>query len=99
MKKADHNPQQTEPDWSDADYQQDMRVDPLTTTDRINSELSELNKSREERAQIAAAAAKEEAEAEARAEEERKIEAAVAQRMRSQSQSDPKAIGSVSDSA
>jgi len=38
-----------EPKWSDADHQIDMRCDPLTTGERINSELAELRSKKEER--------------------------------------------------
>lgn len=46
--------------FSDADYQQDMRLDPLTTRTRIREELAQIAKSRADRE--AAEAAKAEAE-------------------------------------
>jgi len=50
MKKEDqHQQKNEEPEFSDASYQQDMRVDPLTTMDAIRQELREIESSRKAR--------------------------------------------------
>lgn len=50
MKKEDRY-QKNEVFYEDADYQQDYRVDPLTTRDKIKSEVQEIERIREEREQ------------------------------------------------
>jgi len=56
---------EVEPQFSDASYSIDMRVDPLTTQDAIREELSELSKNKAER-QAAQQKIAQEAEAEER---------------------------------
>ena len=59
MKQADHYPRSREtyePQFSDSDHQQNMRVDPLTTMDEIKTELSEIGEKQQNRIDEAKAA-------------------------------------------
>lgn len=60
MQKADQSPrnkeQEYEPSFDDAQYTQDMRVDPLTTRQEVQAELLEIQQKREQREQEKAAA-------------------------------------------
>lgn len=85
----DHNQPINNPQYEDADHQQDMRLDPLTTRDSINRELADLESKKQTRELSAAKAAQEKAAAEAKEARERQIEEQVAQRIAARSQSDP----------
>lgn len=60
----------SEPSFEDADYQDDMKVDPLTTTENMKRELSEIESRRKVRE---LEASQKKAEEEAKAERERII--------------------------
>lgn len=55
MKKEDQNQNRSRPvQFSDADYQQDMRYDPLTTGQRIREEIGDMVAAANQRAAKAA---------------------------------------------
>jgi regulator of protease activity HflC (stomatin/prohibitin superfamily) len=60
MKKDDRFPQ-NDVTFEDAQYAQDMRVDPLTTTEAVKAEVEALNAARKERHEKAEAEKKAEA--------------------------------------
>lgn len=78
MKKADRshrNNEEVEPSFEDANYQDGMRVDPLTTRQEAVAELAEIRTNQENRA-----AEKAEAEASAKQKELEELKAELEER-------------------
>lgn len=90
MKQADRNRKKSliepprfvaEPTFKDADYQQHMRVDPLTATAAMNAELISLNEKRAQRALEAEEQKREADKAKADEEFEKRVQDEVAKRI------------------